>query len=348
MTGSEDALFITSNYSRILARELHLQERELQRLLQGTGLPQQVLLPGDTTRLSGAQQLRIIQNARLIDDTPELGLQLGRQLRPTTHGPIGYLALSSPDLITAVQSLRDFLPLRIAIVELGVAQSGGWIKCELRIRMAAPDDEKRMLLECFALLLQSLVESILGRPLEEARFEFEFDAPAYRTVYPEYFHSPTRFSCRKSQLLLPAALARTANAAGDPASYGLARDLCRQLLEQVPAASLSMTDRVRRLLLSVPPGSSDEESVARSLFVTRRTLARRLKMEGSGYREIREQLLAELAARHLRESAFSVEAIAALLGYHDSANFRRAFRRWYGLSPRAFRNCRDSPNIATG
>ena len=56
-----------------------------------------------------------------------------------------------------------------------------------------------------------------------------------------------------------------------------------------------------------------------------------------GYREIRDALFAELAASHLRQSELSVEAIAALLGYHDSANFRRAFRRWYGLSPSEFR-----------
>jgi len=35
---SEDSYFIPSSYSRIVARELALQERDLPRLLQGTGL----------------------------------------------------------------------------------------------------------------------------------------------------------------------------------------------------------------------------------------------------------------------------------------------------------------------
>ena len=64
---------------------------------------------------------------------------------------------------------------------------------------------------------------------------------------------------------------------------------------------------------------------------------RRLTAEGTGYRQIREELYAELAARHLREGELTVEAIAALLGYHDTANFRRAFRRWYGVPPGAYR-----------
>ena len=110
-------------------------------------------------------------------------------------------------------------------------------------------------------------------------------------------------------------------------------------MEEIDSRSLgeAMTDRVRRLLLSQLAGSMNEEEVANALFVGKRTLARRLAREGSSYRAIREELLSQLAARHLRESDSSVEAVAALLGYYDAANFRRAFRRWYGVAPTAFR-----------
>ena len=337
MDTSKAPIFITSNYSRILARELRLQERDLPHLLRGTALPQTVLLPGDETRLSGAQQLRIIQNARHISGSPELGLRMGRQLQPATHGPIGYLALSSPDLMTALLALRDFLPLRIAIAQLGLELSQPWLKCSLEIRVEAPPEDKRLLSECFALLMQAVVGSVLGKQPEGARFEFDYEAPPYYPLYKEYFQLPTRFSCARNQMLIPIELAHVANTANDPGSYRLAQDLCQKLLDEGPANSLSMRNRVKRLLLSMPPGAASEESVARALFVTKRTLARRLQHEGTGYRKIRETLFAELAARHLRESDLSVEAIAALLGYHDSANFRRACRRWYGISPQELR-----------
>lgn len=340
MVSPAEQFFISSSYSRIIARVLGLQERDLQTLLSGTGLPQEVLLPGDETRLSGPQQLRILQNARRLSGDPALGLRLGQHLQPSAHGPIGYLALSSPDLVTALKNLRDFLPLRIAFARLELAFSGPWLACDLRLGLDAPPDEERMLLECFALLLQALVESVLGAPLTDARFEFAFAAPDYRPVYRDYLHSPTLFSRDGNRLLLPGGLARAANTAGDPVSYGLARDLCEKLLAQVPATSLSMTSRVRRLLLTMPPGATGEAEVARALFVTPRTLARRLKREGTGFREIRAQLLAEMSAQYLRESDLSVESIAALLGYHDAANFRRAFRRWFGQAPATFRGDR--------
>ena len=50
MTEHLDGVFIPSSYSRITARELGLQERDLPRLLQGTGLAVDILMPGDETR----------------------------------------------------------------------------------------------------------------------------------------------------------------------------------------------------------------------------------------------------------------------------------------------------------
>jgi len=237
-----DQAFISSHYSRMLARELRLHEPDLPKLLEGTDLPTSVLLPGDETRLSGPQQLRIMRNARILDPDPELGLRLGSQLDPSAHGPIGYLAQSSPDLITALRALRDFLPLRIAIAQLGLEVSGPWLRCTLQVRLAAPEEERRMLLECFALLLQALIESVLGKPLAAGRFEFEFGPPAYRKAYRDYFHCPTRFSRAQSQLLLPSGLAGAANAAADPGSYGLARTLA---VDDRPGAAQAVVDARR-------------------------------------------------------------------------------------------------------
>lgn len=337
MPKTRDKYFIPSSYSRIVARELGLQERDLSRLLQGTGLSRDILLPGDDTHLSGQQQLRVLENALCMSEVPEFGLHLGQQLQPSTHGPLGYLALSSPDLITALTSLRDFLPMRIPFVQLEVTLEPDWLHCSMEFKLAAKREEQRLLQECLALVIQSVVESVLGRELTEALFCFEYERPAYHKVYRQYLHSPVKFSQSCNTVLLPAALARESNSAGEQESYALARDLCRRLLEQVPSTSLSTTNRVRRLLLSLPTGSVTEDDIAQDIFVSKRTLARRLEREGNSYRQIRDDVLSELAARHLRESDLTVEAVAALLGYHDTANFRRAFRRWFKVTPSAFR-----------
>ena len=72
--------------------------------------------------------------------------------------------------------------------------------------------------------------------------------------------------------------------------------------------------------------------------MSKRTLARKLDLEQTSFRQIRDQLLAQQASDYLRSSHLTVDAIAALLNYHDSANFRRAFKRWFGIAPVAFRH----------
>jgi AraC-like DNA-binding protein len=337
MGQDQDSCFIPSSYSRIVARELGLMERELPRLLRGTGLSTDILLPGDETRMSGRQQLRILDNGRRMLGVPEFGLRLGRRLDPSAHGPLGYLALSSPDLMTALESLRDFLPSRLSLVSLDVELEEDWLNCVLSIKVQANRDESRILQECFALTIQSFAESILGGELRDARIELAHEQPAYYAVYRDYLHSLVEFARARNVFRLPAGLARIPNASGDPDAYAMAQALCFKLLAQVPASALSTGDRVRRLLLSSTPGSVTEAEVAGAMFVSRRTLARRLEAEGTSYRAIRDKLLSELAARHLRESGLTVEALAALLGYSDTAAFRKAFRRWYGTSPSAFR-----------
>jgi AraC-like DNA-binding protein len=335
---SQDSYFIPSSYSRIVARELGLQERDLARLLRGTGLSRDMLLPGDETHITGRQQLRVLDNAQYMTATPDFGLRLGRRLQPSAHGPLGYLALSSPDLITSLESLRDFLPVRLPFVQLEISSDSEWVNCTLTIKLEANADEQRMMQECFAMVIQSLVESVLGREVDDARIELAHARPAYHRLYRQYLHSPVKFGRPGNTFRLPVELARQPNAAGDPDSYALAQDLCRKLLEQVPKSALSTADRVKHLLLSKTPGTVTETEVAQAMFVSKRTLARRLEKEGESYRAIRERLLSELAARHLRESGLTVESVATLLGYNDAAAFRKAFYRWYGEAPSEFRN----------
>ena len=206
MPAAQDNYFIPSSYSRIIARELRLQERGLASLLQGTGLPPEILLPGDETRLSGRQQLRVLYNAQRMDDSPDFGLRLGCQLHPSAHGALGYLSLSSPDLITSLESLRDFLPTRLPLIALTITYEPRWIRCTLTILLEANPDETRAMADMFALVIQSFTESVLGRNLTDARVELMHRKPSYHGVYKQYLHSPVRFGCSANCVLIPVEL----------------------------------------------------------------------------------------------------------------------------------------------
>ncbi|MEH6567750.1 MAG: AraC family transcriptional regulator ligand-binding domain-containing protein [Halioglobus sp.] len=337
MNTEAQTLMVPSSYSRIAARELGLQERDLARLLQGTGLPRSILMPGDEAHITAQQQMRVLDNAQHILGAPDFGLRLGRRLQPASHGPMGYMVLSSPDVLTALESFADFLPVRLPFSAVKIAVENEWLQCSLELKIDANSGVRRLLQECFALMIQSVVESVLGRELLEAQIALTHDKPAYHAKYDDYLHAPVQFSAPVNLFQVPIALARSSNAAGHSESYAVARDLCRTLLEQMPDTAMSTGRRVERLLLSSPMGSLTADDVARAMFVTKRTLQRRLDQEGTSYRGITEKLYAALADRHLREPNLTVETVAILLGYNDTAAFRKAFHRWYGQSPGEYR-----------
>jgi AraC-like DNA-binding protein len=76
---------------------------------------------------------------------------------------------------------------------------------------------------------------------------------------------------------------------------------------------------------------------ARLCHMTPRTLHRRLIDEGSAFKEILEDVRHMLAVEHLKSGHLTIQEIAYTLGYTDLANFRRAFKRWEGVPPSAYR-----------
>ena len=182
------------------------------------------------------------------------------------------------------------------------------------------------------------MESVLGRAAEEAVIQFEYPEPGYVDRYREYLHAPYTFGCERTVLTgSPRTSPTAANSTGDTEAYRVAQDLCNSLLAQTPAAKRSMSDRVRTLLLAQPRVSVTEDEVARALFVSKRTLVRRLAKENSTYREIKAQVVSDLARRCLLESRQSMDSIATLLGYCDAAAFRKAFRNRHGMAPGEYR-----------
>lgn len=84
-------------------------------------------------------------------------------------------------------------------------------------------------------------------------------------------------------------------------------------------------------------GEVSIERVARDLGMSRQTLYRRLKAEGTTFEDVLDAKRRQLALRYLGIERSSVKAAAYKLGFSDPAAFSRAFKRWTGSSPSEFR-----------
>jgi AraC-like DNA-binding protein len=92
-----------------------------------------------------------------------------------------------------------------------------------------------------------------------------------------------------------------------------------------------------RLPALLRSGEATIDRVAAAMFLSERTLQRRLADEGSTFESLVDDFRREEAARLLRSRGRRISEIARELGHHEPASFSRAFRRWYGSTPSAWR-----------
>lgn len=111
----------------------------------------------------------------------------------------------------------------------------------------------------------------------------------------------------------------------------------RKLMRELEQANLPTTVR-RMLVAEVAAGDRlpDLAVVARKLGYSQRTFRRRLTERGTSFMDCVNDVRHQLALRYLATTNCTVDMIAERLGYSDTANFRHAFRRWTGVSPRAY------------
>jgi AraC-like DNA-binding protein len=97
-------------------------------------------------------------------------------------------------------------------------------------------------------------------------------------------------------------------------------------------AGLVREDRLRQ-----PGANTTVRQISAKLGCSAATLRRRLKAEGTTFREVKEESLDTLAKHWLRDRSLTLDGIAEQLGFSDAFAFRRAFKRRNGVSPSDFR-----------
>ncbi|RME66501.1 MAG: helix-turn-helix domain-containing protein, partial [Alphaproteobacteria bacterium] len=122
-----------------------------------------------------------------------------------------------------------------------------------------------------------------------------------------------------------------------PAQPGLLADLSRTLARKRRAVPIS--DRARRMIYAeMHDGNVCQEHIARELGVSSRTMRRKLAAEGLSYQALLDDCRMRFAAHEFRtREKLSLSEMALKLGYSEHSTFTRAFARWTGMAPQAYR-----------
>ena len=165
---------------------------------------------------------------------------------------------------------------------------------------------------------------------------FAHRAPRDAREHERFFGAPLRFATGENALVLPVALSTCPVVAPDPSLLSLLDRYAADRLGEPRAATFA--DRARAALSEeLQAGNVTAHGLAARLKVSVRTLHRTLAAEGTSYRRLLDQLRLDTAERHLLDDRVSVAEVAFLVGFSELSAFHRAFKRWTGSTPSAFR-----------
>lgn len=164
----------------------------------------------------------------------------------------------------------------------------------------------------------------------------ELKTPPSQPGYREYFGRALRPG-PFDRVVFTAEMAKRAFLPPDPALFtDYDADLRPRLDALAPAAP--MAARVVSLLMeTLPAGHADVALIAQRLGLSSRSLQRRLRSEGTGFKDVLQTLRTRLAGHYIEKTFLTNAQIAFLLAYDDPNSFIRAFHGWTGSTPEAMR-----------
>ncbi len=166
--------------------------------------------------------------------------------------------------------------------------------------------------------------------------------PGHGAEYERVLGCPVRFDTGRTALQLHPQVASWPVAQHPRYVFGVLQERGEALLSTLSSSPAAGPARCREqvedvLRAVVHQGDPGADAVAARLRCSRSTLFRRLREEGTSYRQVLDDLRRELATSYLQAGRVSVAEVAYLVGFSEAAAFTRTFRRWTGTTPGAYR-----------
>ena len=281
---------------------------------------------------------RLFERAAARDRDPTtLPLRVGASMRADDYGPFGFAWKSAPTLRGSFERAERYALVltSVAIYEVEDCFGGAFMclhrKGDRRLGM-------RLSNEATLASIMAISREVSSRPFTPEAVYLKHEAPDDTTGHEAYFGCPVHFGSDRDALQVSTAMLDSANKVGDASIarfFDTLLDAEVSTLDDTVPLERRVLDRVSTSLSGGVPTISD---IARGLGMSGRTLQRRLAAEDTSFQALVDEARRRLALRLLRGGGdASLSEVTYMTGFSDQSAFTRAFRRWTGQTPGAFR-----------
>lgn len=313
--------------------------------LQVAGLSREVLLercdpaaPLQEQRLDEGLLLGLWQLAASNAALPQVGLLVGQVFNPERRGLLASLLFQCASVGEALSTFLRHGALMNPSERWSARDAQGGLCLELEF--VAGRGYPQAAVERSLAALVRWGRELVGEEFVPQRVEFACPCPAHAAYFVEAFGRPVRFGCPANRLYLSREQVASPIRSANPYLKALLESRAQMALEQL-RAERDLAERARLMIRAGLAGGPGIEALCAALHLSRATLYRRLREQGTSFTALLEQERSRLALQQVRDGV-PLQAISEALGFKDLSTFHRAFRRWFGHSPGAVRR----PSVA--
>ncbi|WP_341250223.1 AraC family transcriptional regulator [Euzebya pacifica] len=268
-------------------------------------------------------------------DDHALPFRYAEALQADDFGALGLALKTAQTLGVTLQRLMRYILVLSDTLEYALVEEPGGQRLELNGR---PHHRRgaAMANECALAAVVSMLRQAAGVHVRPQAVSFRHPPPPTATPHQAFFGCDVAFDAAHDAIHLPAAVIAQQPRLADA---GLSAYLLAQLDDlRARAADRSLVAQVRGAVAdALPDGQPSKTQVARRLGMSERTLHRRLADEGASFQTIATQARREAAEALLGTTEHPLADVAFLTGFADQSAFTRAFKRWTGQTPTAYR-----------
>jgi len=327
-------------FVRLLVDFCEEQERVLGRNLLSMPLPDPSAPALDP--YSGSvfcEQLAAV-SAQLAD--PLVGLKVGSRFVPSSLGALGYVLTTSDSLGDALIRLQQYEGLVHDTNQLNVRSSDGCLVLEWKPRLGRFGDLfEEMGISAFVHSLARL----RGGGSGVRRVDLLRSSPRIAAAFEAHLGCAVRLAQDALRIAIPTTELLQPFSGRDPVLRGLLeRQIHAESVDEARGADIKKRlSRAITRLAYLGPVTIERAAVEMQMTATQ--LRQLLIQKGSNFRSVLHEVMRTLAEMHLADESKSIHDVAQLLGYSEHSAFTRAFIKWTGLSPIAFRKRLGVPAI---
>lgn len=294
------------------------------------------LLASPTLSLQLPNYCHVLEQAAELSGCDNFGLHYGQQFQPKSLGLIGYIGLCSATLESALVNMTNHFYLHQKDTLNRMVDLGDCWRLDYQVHHGAILT-RRQDAELTLGMFMNVIRGVLGGHYSPREIHFEHTRPEFWQEHSKLFNAPVYFDQPFNSILLSKKDLQHPMPNHDPLLLTVILDTLRLLNTHVHRQSL--TDQVRsHIQIELNTGEPNLEKIAHDLDLSSCALTRRLKLEGLTFSSLVDKVRCELAEHYMKQKNIPISEMAFLLGYSEVSAFSRAFKRWFGVTPRQLRH----------